>query len=315
MMQSRTKILWFVTLPGALTLTAAAFFAAGCQTEEVPEVFRGHKLRTEVLREEAKPYLTVEMLDANLEEGFAFELEHWQTVRVHERDIHQKMHVFSDPEDINRERYRYVPVPDEEIAGETVVRTEKRRVGPLAGERVRCRDTWRKTDSAGIVKIDPEQLLRPFDDPSRKRYRLEFLHPDFGAVEKTITREQLLDTLDVDTSGTPRKGSDAGGLKLEMSYPKSAADGDRVTFLLHARNQGARNVYHVRGRIFSSSAWLDGITFYIGHLRPGESRQFQRTPSVPADSSGETVFAQVGVRHAEGALEKSVQKIILPIKK
>lgn len=313
MMQSPAKILWFVTLPGSLTLTAAAFFAAGCQTEEVPEVFRGHKLRTEVLREEATPYLKAEMLDANLQEGFAFELEHWQTVRVHEQNIHQKMHVYADPDDINREHYRYVPVPDEEMPGETVVRTEKRRVGPLADERVRCRDTWHETDSDGIVTINPEQLLRPFDDLRSKRCRLEFSHPDFGTVEETVTREQLLDALGVDTARNPRKGSNANGLKLKMTSPETAEAGGRVTLRLHARNQAERDVYDVRARVFSSVDWLDGINFYIGRLQPGESREFQRSADVPADQHGETVFAQVGVRHAEGALEKPALKIILRV--
>ena len=313
MKQELAKFCGLIRLLGMFAVTCAALFAVSCQTEEIPEVFRGHKLRTEILREETTPYLTVEMLDANLEEGFAFKIEKWQAVRVHERDIHQKMHVFADPEDINRERYRYVPVPDEEIAGETVVRTEKRLVGPFAGERVRCRDTWHETDSDGTVRIDPEQLLRPFDDPSRKRCHLKFFHPDFGANKKTIARKQVLDALNVDTSGNSRKGSDADGLKLEISYPEAAAAGHRVTFLLHARNQAARDVYDARGRIFARAAWLDGITFYLGHLRPGESRQFLRTVDVPADQSGETVFAQVGIRHAEGALEKSALKIILPI--
>ncbi len=314
MTQTIAKIHGFVELGKGFAVMAVAVFAAGCQTEETSEVFRGSKLRTEVVREETTPYLTVELLDANQKDEVAFEIEHRQVVRVHERDIHQKMHVFADPDDINRERYRYVPVPDEEISGETKVRIEKRRVGPLANDRVRCRDVWHNTDSDGIVKIDLEQLLRPFDDSGRKQYRLEFFHSDFGAAEKTVRRDKLLAALGIDLAGNPRQGSDASGLNLEMSYPESATTGSKVTFRLHARNNGGKHVYGVRARIFSHADWLDGINFYIGHLSPEGSQHFQRTVEVPTDQPKESVFAQLGVRHAEGALEKSAQKIILQIK-
>lgn len=298
--------------PAILAAGMVSVLLAGCQSDP-PEVFPGHTLRTERVREERRPYLVVAAKGAEDQEHFVWQMDVWEAVHVHERPIHQKMHVYANPDDVNREHYRYEPVPGEEMPGDVQVRIEKRHVGPLAEARVRCLGGTYTTSADGLLRVDAEAVLQPFDDPRRDAIQCRLQTRSHETVEQTITRQDMLTAMGIDGRRSPGARSDASGLELSLEAPETVPPGQRVPLTIKGTNNSRGAVYEVRARAFANHKWLDGKTFYLGTIQAGETRGFTRYVTVPPGAEAETLFAQVGVRHAEGPLKEKALRLILTV--
>ena len=85
-----------------------------------------------------------------------------------------------------------------------------------------------------------EFLLRYFDDPARDRVSLTLRHQDLGSAELEITREDLMQALQV-TFADDRSQSTQTDLRIEADCPDTVAPGESFTVTLRVSNPG-RNV-------------------------------------------------------------------------
>ena len=289
-------------LAGPLGAGCVLAALAGCQTQTA-EVYRGRQLRTETVREVPAPYLRPMPWGATGGD-IQFQIEHWARVRIYERPVYEAVNRYANPNDLNRDHIRHEPIPNKELFGDIEERVQKRRSGVLANAAVQCLGAPTETDERGILSIDAERVLKHFDDPTRKTLSVDFIHPKYGRFETELTREALLALYGIQSQPDKSRDSHTEGVKFSVAHTKMARQGETVTFEVKATNEGAKPAFGVRARLFSRRPWLNGRFFYIGDLDPGQSQSFKRTLEVPTDAEPGDGYAQIGVRHAGGPIER-----------
>jgi len=302
-MRKLLAILFCLSLP-CLTLAA-----------DNPKV-RGNYLRTEIRNTEKTESFRVSL--ANPEgKGLGLSLSRLNILTHTEVKIYEaKMRV------ARGDSFDFITIPNETVEGEEALRKETVDAGPFANEKLSVNGQEYTTDSDGFLGEEQLQLLRAFDDLNTRTVKLIFSHPLLGMQEFTVFRtmpfrplndeKRLEEPIEADLLMCMGRdffqrpaGSERDGLTLTVvNLPETVAPGQAITISLKIENNGKQETSCLLGRIFSREEWLNGLLFYIGAIKPGETAVVSRQATVPAGIKGNACFAGIVFQDSWGAVPK-----------
>lgn len=298
----------------AVLVPLACVFAVGCASIE-PEVYRGNQLRTDVIRRDETRGLDAELAPAETSpRELAVRVRHHVIASIHERAVYEKVLLYAEEEDLNRDHHQYVTVPDETILGNVTVRTQTEDRGALAGAQLRVNGHTTTTDDAGIARCPLTGVLRALDDPNVKTVDVSVSHPELGENTFSVTRRDVLRAMGVLYTDTAARTLKQPKMRLNARFPPVASPGETFEASVAVTNQGRNTIHGIRARLFSRHEWLGGRTFTVGDVPPGETREAVRFFSVPTGGIGAVYRSLLGVRHAGGPLEKEQRRITIGVR-
>jgi len=301
---------WRLTAGAVLVGIAVMILLGACGTTK-PIVLAGRIIRRDLVKEERRRKLLVTAVDSKsgtLRLRFA-KFDVITSVHVPQ---HQKLLRYADPQEMRPKWIRDEPVPNETIPGKPETNTRTVNVGVLAGETLQINGHSVSTDAQGIY-TDDEYLLGLFDDLRHPTLTLAVSHKSVADFECELSRDRMLESLGVPMKLDGKRRVEHANVLYHVSLPETVTPGARFTVDVEAENKGEGFVGAVMARTFSRHDWLDGKTFYIGHLEPGRKRTFSRRFTCPFRQPTETVFAMLGVTNALGAAPKHCRPLSLRV--
>lgn len=271
-----------------------------CVTPPPPETYRGRLLEKRVVKTETVGRLAAELAPA-VEGRLRLALTGADLVTVHEQPVYETVQEFKAENETDRTRIRRELVPGKLIEGAVEQRHEKRAAGPLADADVTVNGQPFRTGPDGLLTDNQELILRLLDAPKSTEVTLTVVHAKRGQAIVRLARADVLQALGVNVDNRRPAGQD--GLQVTLTWePREPRAGDGLRGTVQVRNAGPKFVACVETRTVSRLAWLDGRSFYIGGLEPGQARSFSRAFAVPAGQAPGECFGILGVWDLLGAV-------------
>ncbi len=291
------------------------------------ELCRGNYLRTDIrdkkVRYEMVPALVVESADRQP----VLVLRRHRVVEQTEVRLYETMMRFFVRDKDGTGYFDYKRVQDELWEGEKNVRVIPEEDGFIAnahvlvddmnGHEIACH-----TDAQGCLLPDKGRLdlLEPFDDLScRTRdyfiqclgteddgkkldgllYRLYRTMPQRKTFDEKRLQEppeqDILCVYGLDFQPSPLK-PEQNALVCNVAFPENfayAVAGRPFPIRVRVQNNGGYQTSCLIGRLFSRIQGVDGKLFYFGAIKPGESVEFTRYVTAPADLRTGKVYAEL----------------------